>query len=280
MTATRHAAALTGLLLLGLSAASCSQQVKPQPRTAAAHVAPAVAVAEKPASLSTPSQELVSDERTILAAQRALAVLGYNGGKADGVLGPATRRAIQAFQKDHGLAEDGRLTFALADMLNSVVAQLAKSQSITVAAGDSIIFADGGVDSATHERSVQWDQDRGIVAVRPSTADWPPPARAGLDWAITHALDDGGTAPIQWSSTGVDQHFEIHVFAALSPHEAAVAGNGQSCRHFELRADERRYPGLACKDAKANWVLPHTSIRLARPAAALGAAGGSGASGK
>jgi hypothetical protein len=188
------------------------------------------------------------------------------------MMGPATRRAIQAFQKDHGLAEDGRLSIALARMLNNLVAQLPKSTSITVAAGDSIVYSDGSIDSAGRERVVQWDQggSRAVVAVRPATQGWPPAARAGLDWATTHALDGGNGGPVQWSSTGVDQQFEIHVLPALSAREAATAG--PSCRHFELRDEDasKRYPGLACKDAKGDWYLPHTRIHLARPASALG----------
>jgi len=214
-----------------------------------------------------------------MAAQQALTQLGYNTGKADGRNGRSTRRAILAFQKDHGLAEDGRLTFALAKMLTGLVAQLPKSMTVTVAAGDSILYSDGSVDSDSRQRVVQWDQDgsRAIVAVRPSTRAWPPAARAGLDWATTHALDDSGSAPVQWSSTGVDQQFEILVSPALSPREASLAGAGPACRHFELRGGGavKRYPGLACKDAKGNWYLPHTSIQLARPATALETTAGS-----
>src|SRR5262252_7126367 len=90
-----------------LFAAACSHLAKPQTHAAAAPSAPAVSAAEKPGALSTPSQNLVTDERAVAAAQRALTLLGYTTGKSDGVMGPATRRAIQAFQKDHGIAEDG-----------------------------------------------------------------------------------------------------------------------------------------------------------------------------
>jgi len=265
---------LFGLLVLGLLAASCAGPAKSRPRTIAVPIAPQVAAAQAPASWPSPDQDSITEEREILAVQRALTRLGYYTGKADGMKGPATRRAIQAFQKDHGLTEDGRLTVALIKMLNTLVAQLPKSMSITVAAGDSIIFSDGTVDRASHERVVQWGQEgrRTILAVRPSTAGWPPAARAGLEWATTHALDASNNAPIQWSSTGVVQQFQIHVFPTLSPQEAAVAGAGPSCRHFELRGNDpmRRFPGLACKDAKGDWYLPHTSIRLARPATTLG----------
>jgi peptidoglycan hydrolase-like protein with peptidoglycan-binding domain len=238
-------------------------------------VAPLAAIAKPPAPVTVPAPDLLTDERAILSAQRALVLLGYSTGKADGVNGPATRRAVQAFQKDHGLAEDGRLTFALAKMLNGLVAQLPNSSPITLAAGDSIIYSDGSVENTGHARVVQWDQEAGraIVAVRPSTRGWPPAARAGLDWATTHALDDGNG--VQWSSTGVQQQFEIHVYTQLSSREATLAGAGQSCRRFELRAEPRRYPGLACKDAQGDWYLPHTRIHLARPASVLGTASAS-----
>jgi peptidoglycan hydrolase-like protein with peptidoglycan-binding domain len=276
----KRAAVLAGLWALALGAASCSHSPKAQTPTIVSTVTPPAAVVPVPASLPVPAPDMVTDEHAILAAQRALTELGYNTGKADGMNGPATRHAIQAFQKDHGLAEDGRLTFALAKMLNNLLTQSPKSTSIVVAAGDSIIYSDGSVDSGAHERVVQWDQEgsRVIIAVRPSTRGWPSPARAGLDWAITHALDGGYGAPVQWSSTGVDSQFEIHIFAALSSREAAAAAPGSSCRRFELRETDssRRYPGLACQDAKGEWYLPHTRIHLARPATTLGTSSLSG----
>jgi peptidoglycan hydrolase-like protein with peptidoglycan-binding domain len=267
---------LSGLAVLAsvvLLVASCSQPAKPLPQIVTAAPPPVAA----PVPAPTPDQDLVTDERAIAAAQRALTQLGYNAGKPDGVTGPATRRAILVFQKDHALAEDGRLTFTLANMLNTLLAQLPKVNATTVAAGDTVIFGDGSVEIARGERAVTWEQDgsRGIVAIRPSTAGWPPAARAGLEWATTHALDVGGSGPpVQWASTGVDQHFEIYISTTLSPRETALAGNAaQSCHHFELRADgpQKRYPGIACRDAKGDWYLPHTRIRLAHPATGLGA---------
>jgi hypothetical protein len=155
-------------------------------------------------------------------------------------------------------------------MLNTFLAQ-AKINTTTLAAGDTVIFGDESTEIASGERVVRWEQEgrRRLVAIRPSTAGWPPAARAGLDWATTHALDVAGP-PVQWSSTGVDQHFEIYATATLSPRETALAGT-QSCRHFELRADgaQKHYPGIACRDAKGDWYLPHSRIRLARPATGL-----------
>ncbi|MDB5483764.1 MAG: lytic murein transglycosylase [Caulobacteraceae bacterium] len=49
-----------------------------------------------------------------LAAQTALASLGYNPGNADGVIGLSTRQALRAWQKARGLPADGYLS---ADMV-------------------------------------------------------------------------------------------------------------------------------------------------------------------
>ncbi len=47
---------------------------------------------------------------TVRDAQRLLGALGYHPGPADGVLRMRTRAALRAFQRDHGLADHGRLT--------------------------------------------------------------------------------------------------------------------------------------------------------------------------
>ncbi|HSS13074.1 MAG TPA: peptidoglycan-binding domain-containing protein, partial [Rhizomicrobium sp.] len=239
-------------------------------------------ISSPPASLA-PEPDQVSDERAIAAVQRALGQLGDTVGAADGVMGPATRRAILAFQKDHGLAEDGRLTLALANLLSNLAAQLPKTNTITVAAGDVLLFGDGSKEIAKAERVVAWDMEGagGLVAIRPSTAGWPPAARAGLDWATSHALDVAGGPPIAWSSTGVDQHFEIQATPVLSARETALAGAiAQSCRHFELRGAQGHYPGIACRDANGEWYFLHSRIRLAHPARRLGSQTGAAANGR
>ena len=45
-----------------------------------------------------------------MAAQAALARLGYNPGAPDGLIGLGTRQALRAWQKDHGLPADGYLS--------------------------------------------------------------------------------------------------------------------------------------------------------------------------
>jgi peptidoglycan hydrolase-like protein with peptidoglycan-binding domain len=248
--------------------ASCSSPSKVVP--AAAVQAP-ILLAAAP-RLAPPVQDLVTDSRAIAAAQHALVQLGYDVGKPDGVAGPTTRRGILAFQKEHALIEDGLLTNIVADKLKILLAEKARAGVLTVGSGDTLIYSDGSVEIAATEHVVQWEEGTGaraFVAIRPSTVGWPPAAKAGLEWATTHALDMPGP-PVQWSSTGVSQHFEIRTSPELSQREIALAGPGaQSCRRFEMRTGDHRYPAVACLDANRIWYIPHTHIQLARPASAL-----------
>jgi peptidoglycan hydrolase-like protein with peptidoglycan-binding domain len=260
------------LLLAALSLAACSQTPKPVVAIPQPPPPPApVAVVQPPA----PDLNLVTDPRAIAAAQRALNMLGYDVGKPDGVVGPATRRVLIAFQKDHGLPEDGRLTLNIVERLKILTAELSRPVMVAVAPGDTLVYSDGKVEVAAAERSVPWDQRKGaasLVAVRPATNGWPAEAKAGLDWAVTHALDVAGP-PLEWSSTGVAARFEIRTYPTLTPREAALAGPGaQGCHRFEMRSGEHRYPAIACPDAKGIWSIPHSKIRLARPASGLGQA--------
>ena len=49
------------------------------------------------------------EQDPVKAAQKALKARGYEIGDVDGKLGPKTRAAVQAFQKDQGLRATGRL---------------------------------------------------------------------------------------------------------------------------------------------------------------------------
>jgi peptidoglycan hydrolase-like protein with peptidoglycan-binding domain len=54
-----------------------------------------------------------------LAAQSALAGLGYNPGTADGVIGLSTRQALRAWQKMQGLPADGYLSLDMVRRLRA-----------------------------------------------------------------------------------------------------------------------------------------------------------------
>ncbi len=77
------------------------------PRPAKPAVA-APAPAPTPAPASTGSTAAANP--TLMAAQRALAKIGYGPVSIDGKLGAETRNAIRAFERDRGLPETGELT--------------------------------------------------------------------------------------------------------------------------------------------------------------------------
>ena len=268
--AKQAAAILIAAILL-----SCTQSPEPKLPAPVAAKPKNTPAPPPPLAAPKPAPDLVTDERAVAAAQRALNQLGYDAGKPDGIGGPATRRAILAFQKDRELAEDGRLTFAVAERIKAALAAgTSNMAAILVHPGDLLVFSDGVTEFVSADRTVQWDEEdsHGLVAIRPSVAGWPAAARAGLDWAITHALDvPASAAPVKWSSTGVNRKFEIFT-SALAPREAAlVGGDAGACRRFEMRTDERqvRYPAIACRDDNGSWYIPHSTIRLARPASGL-----------
>jgi hypothetical protein len=69
----------------------------------------------------------------IKSVQQLLNSLGYSTGVPDGSLGPKTKAAIQAFQRDNSLAPDGQLTESLNLRLKSAIkllkAKLEKEQA-------------------------------------------------------------------------------------------------------------------------------------------------------
>ncbi|MCW5714081.1 MAG: peptidoglycan-binding protein [Bauldia sp.] len=54
--------------------------------------------------------DVALDRSGVRAVQAALNRLGFGAGAADGVLGPATRAAIQRFQASIGTRQTGQLT--------------------------------------------------------------------------------------------------------------------------------------------------------------------------
>lgn len=61
----------------------------------------------------------MSDPSTVKDVQARLSDLGYDPGPADGQLGPKTRAAIRAYQKDTGLKADGQVTASLLERIKA-----------------------------------------------------------------------------------------------------------------------------------------------------------------
>lgn len=62
------------------------------------------------------------DPGRITAIQQALQEMGYDPGPVDGAMGGNTRHALEAFQREFGLAVDGRVDDALLDRLRAEAA--------------------------------------------------------------------------------------------------------------------------------------------------------------
>jgi hypothetical protein len=70
------------------------------------------AVAPTATSAAPVAATVANDPATISRAQTRLLELGYRIGKADGVLGPKTKGALQQYQRSKGLSETGALDHA------------------------------------------------------------------------------------------------------------------------------------------------------------------------
>lgn len=97
-----------------------------------------------------------------------------------------------------------------------------------------------------------------LVAIRPGGAEWPPAARAGLDWALEQALQNGPDAgPTTWKSSGVEDFFVIRVTGDSA---SELGGGGPCLSYIQERFPEQRhrvYAGLACRDpVTGSWTLP------------------------
>lgn len=258
-------------LSMFILAAACAKPVQVAPSPVASAPTPVPAVVETKAA----SPSVIVDRSAVQFVQRMLASLGYEIGNLDGVAGPATRRAVLAFQKDQKLTQDGLITGPLIEKLKVIQASLPKATTVSVTPGDALFFSDGSTEVVKEERVLQWAQRSGktsLVAVRPSTSTWPSAARAGLDWATSHALDLNNGAATFWTSTGVEQRFEIRTLA-LSQQETALLGEQAArCRRYELRTylPQRGYPAMACADKAGNWFVGLSKVQIARPASSVG----------
>ena len=86
---------------------------------------PADAPSPTPKSL----QKGFTDSDAVREVQKRLKELGYYKGSADGDFGPATEKAVIAFQKDHGLTADGKVGEKTLSKLNSSNTSSAKESS-------------------------------------------------------------------------------------------------------------------------------------------------------
>lgn len=126
-------------------AAAAAAQSAPTPPAAASE--PAVKVAPDPTPAPAPSSSLTGLKlgargAAVKELQQSLQATGLvvRGG-ADGVFGPATKSAVQAFQKVNGLEQTGVVTAKVAELLGSAASATTTSKTPVAAKTPSSPFA-------------------------------------------------------------------------------------------------------------------------------------------
>ncbi len=120
--------------------------------------APAAVPAPPRAATPSPQPQTPVASDLVLVLQEGLSILGYYDGAIDGLAGPATRAAIEAFQRDNDLAVTGQvsaeLVYFVAAASGAVLASQADTQeesALTGATGSGFfISAQGHVVTNAH----------------------------------------------------------------------------------------------------------------------------------
>lgn len=81
----------------------------PMPKPGAPALSRAPQAATKPTTPATTASTVQPDAK-LMAAQKALAKIGYGPVLIDGKMGAGTRNAIKSFERDHGMTETGELS--------------------------------------------------------------------------------------------------------------------------------------------------------------------------
>jgi hypothetical protein len=94
-----------------------------------------------------------------------------------------------------------------------------------------------------------------LLAIVPNTSEWPPAARAGLGWALEHALETAAPGEeTSWTSSAIATQVTI------TPGPQALSGAKKTCRTFVQTWSDaegaRVYPGLSCREAAGQWLIP------------------------
>ncbi len=94
-----------------------------------------------------------------------------------------------------------------------------------------------------------------LMAIQPDTANWPPVARAGLGWALEHALETAEPGEeTDWRSSAVETRVTI------KPEGGRPQGKKQACRNFRQiwsgPEGDKVYPGFACREPSGHWAVP------------------------
>ena len=175
----------------------------------------------EPAPATPPAKPRPPADPEVLAAQKALARLGYYRGPIDGISGPKTRRAVSDYQSDLGLTPDGSVTRDLVARLAEPSAPSAHHQDHSAESplyetGDVYIYTDGSVETVV-------SADQQVVAWRNAAGSrWAAP----VDFTLATGQQNGITVqqPLSWPLTiGAVSKYAIKSGAdSVDPWQCAV----------------------------------------------------------
>lgn len=95
-----------------------------------------------------------------------------------------------------------------------------------------------------------------LVAVELGGRDWPAAARAGLDWALQHALENEASGrSVEWESSALPGHIEIETLAKVD-YSGADQCRRFAATRFDAEGMKRIYPGIACRGSDGVWTVP------------------------
>ncbi len=126
----------------------------------------------------------------MISIQEELIAHGYRPGPVDGTMGPQTRSAIRAYQRDAGLAVDGIATKELLDHLKFAQPKVYASTSSSSPALDPALVRDVQVELA--ERGYYYGELDGIAGsgTRQGVRDFQADAKLPVTGEINQALLD------------------------------------------------------------------------------------------
>jgi len=207
----------------------------------------------EPAPATPPTKPRPPADPQVLAAQKALAELGYYRGAIDGISGPKTRRAVSDYQQDVGLTPDGSVTRDLVARLAEPSAPAAPRADHSVErplyeTGDVYVYTDGSVETvvSADQQVVAWRNAAGSRWAAPFDFTLATGLQSGitvqqpLSWPLTvgavsnYAIDSGAGSADAWQCA-VEQRQKISVAAGtfdtykiLCRPEGDSSGTGQS----------------------------------------------------
>lgn len=104
----------------------------------------------------------------VATLQQRLADRGYNVGAIDGVYGPRTDAAVRSFQRNNGMAPDGRLTTGTLDALNlasnDMRSEYSSMGNIEPAAGEPMASEPAYTETTTRTDIYTTRSNRGFSA--------------------------------------------------------------------------------------------------------------------